>query len=499
VAGISQRMNDVKQILNNLVSAVKTCDSNKAHDCLELLLADKPNLNSNWLGVARMAILASEVNLAKQALELFHPSGQDPISETLQQLTMLIETGQIELAFDMATELANVNPSRPEINHFLSTVALQLGKTELAIKYAELVLQRWPTSGQTWLILISLQKTLSNSPILKRMLNIENSVAGTPNQTSKSSFYAALCKACFDMKDFDQAFKYASKSNAYLAEIQTYSVAEDRQNVSYIESKHASFIDDQQSVRKVDADNPIFIVGLPRSGTSLLEQMLCSHSQIIDGGEFNGMERASRCLTKGLPIGSRAEQLDANVIEKHAVDIRRSYLQYAHEKYGDHGVVVDKSMTNNRYLWLIKKIFPNSPIIFIKRNILDTVWSCYKTHFSSGFTWSVSLEYTAEYFSIEEDLNRLWLQKFQSSILSINYQDLVEQPENLLKELCHFCGLEYDSSMLEFHESKRAVFTASVTQVRNSMHQDAVGFGKKMEHKLQPFIEHYKYSIIERD
>jgi tetratricopeptide (TPR) repeat protein len=499
VAGISQQMNDVKKILNNLVSAVKIGDSNKAYDCLKLLLAYKPKLNSSWLGVARMAILASEVNFAKQALELFHPSGQDPIPETLQQLTMLIETGQIELAFDKATELAKVNPSRPEINHFLSTVALQLGKTELAIKYAELVLQRWPTSGQTWLILVSLQKILSDSPVLKRMLDIENSVAGTPNQASKSSFYAALCKAHFDIKDFDQAFKYASQSNAYLAEIQTYSVAEDRQNVGYIESQHASFVEDLHSVRKVDADNPIFIVGLPRSGTSLLEQMLCSHSQIIDGGEFNGMERASRCLTKGLPIGSRAEQLDANVIEEHAVDIRRSYLQYAHEKYGDHGVVVDKSMTNNRYLWLIKKIFPNSPIIFIKRNILDTVWSCYRTHFSSGFPWSVNLENTAAFFSMEEALNRIWRQKFQSSIHAISYQDLVEQPENLLKELCHFCGLEYESSMLKFHESKRAVFTASVAQVRSSVHQDAAGSSKKIKCNLQPFIEHYKYSIIEYD
>tara|TARA_R110002167_G_C12701180_1_gene653526 strand:- start:319 stop:1791 length:1473 start_codon:yes stop_codon:yes gene_type:complete len=490
-------MNDVRKTLNDLVSAVKSGDSNLAHACLVLLVSDKPKLNASWLGVAKMALLVSEVDFAKQALELFHPSGQNPISETLQQFAMLTETGQIELAFDKATELLKANPSRPEISHFLSTVALQLGKTELATKYAELVLQHWPTSGQTWLILVSLQKIQSNSPLLKRMLDIESAISGTPNQASKSSFYAALCKAYFDIEDFDQAFKYASQSNLYLSEIQKYSLAEDRQNVNYIESQHASFVETPQSDRKVDANNPIFIVGLPRSGTSLLEQMLCSHSQIIDGGEFNGMERASRCLTKGHPIGSRAEQFDEKIIEKYSNEIRRLYLQYAHEKYGNSGVVVDKSMTNNRYLWLIKKIFPNSPIIFIKRNILDTVWSCYRTHFSSGFNWSMSLENTAEYFSMEEDLNRLWQQKFKSSIFAINYQELVAKPEKLLDELCHFCGLEYESSMLSFYESKRAVFTASVAQVRNSVHQDAVGLGKKIEPKLQPFIEHYKYSIIE--
>ena len=488
-------MNDVKKTLNDLVSAVKSGDSNKAHDCLKLLLADKPNLNASWLGVARMAILSGEVTSAKKALEMFDLSGKTPFSDKLQQLAMLIETGQVELAFDKAGKLAKENPNRPEIYHFLSTVALQLGQTDLAIKYAELVLKQWPTSGPTWLILASLQKIQSDSPLLKRMLDIERSVAATPNQASKSSFYAALSKAYFDLNDFDQAFKYASQSNTYLSEIQTYSVAEDRQNVRYIESQQANFVDLPQSDRKVDADNPIFIVGLPRSGTSLLEQMLCSHSEIIDGGEFNGMERASRCLTKGLPIGSRAEQLDVTVIEKHVEEIRRSYLQYAHEKYGASGIVVDKSMSNNRYLWLIKKVFPNSPIIFIKRNLLDTAWSCYRTHFSSGFTWSLSLADTGEYFSMEEDLNRLWLQKFKSSIHPIDYQNLVANPETLLKELCQFCGLEYQNSMLAFHESKRAVFTASVAQVRKSVHQDAVGSGKKIKRDLQPFIEHYKYSI----
>lgn len=492
-------MNDVKNILNTLVSAVKAGDSNKAHDCLEFLFADKPNLNSTWLGVARMAILSGQVTSAKKALEMFQTFAQNPIPEKLQQLAMLVETGQVELAFDKAQRLASESPNSPEINHFLSTVALQLGQADLAIQYAELVLKSWPTSGQTWLILVSSQKIRKDSAILKRMLDTESSIVGTPNQASKSSFYAALCKAYFDLNDFDQAFDYAAKSNEYLAEIQSYSIEDDRQNVSYIQSQQASFAETQQADRKVDADNPIFIVGLPRSGTSLLEQMLCSHSTIIDGGEFNGMERASRCLTKGLPIGSRAEQLDPNIVEKFSKQIRHSYLQYAQEKYGKHGVVVDKSMNNNRYIWLIKKIFPNSPIIFIKRNTLDVVWSCFRTHFSSGLEWSADLKNTAKFFSMEEDLKRSWLQKYQSSILEISYENLVREPETTLRKLCDFCGLDYENSMLKFYESKRPVLTASVAQVRDSVHLDSIGYGNKVESKLKPFIEHYKYPLSDGD
>ncbi|MBU3003305.1 tetratricopeptide repeat-containing sulfotransferase family protein [Paraglaciecola arctica] len=486
-------MNDVKNILNNLVSAVKVGDSHKAYDCLALLLSEKPNLNASWLGVARMALLSGQVTSARKALALFEANAQKPFADRLQQLAMLIESGQVQLAFEKALELATENPNRPEIYHFLSTVAMQLGKKEMAIEYAELVLKQWNTSGQTWLILASLEKASQGSSILRRLLEVKNSIDETANQASKSCFYAALCKVYFDLTDFEKAFEYASKANDYLLKIQTYPITDDSQNVRYIASQHSSFVDTSPTKRKVDADNPIFVVGLPRSGTSLLEQMLCSHSNIIDGGEFNGMERASRCLTKGLAIGSRAEQLDVNVVEKHTQEIRRAYLQYAHEKFGSEGVVVDKSMTNNRYIWLIKKVFPDSPIIFIKRNTLDTAWSCYRTHFSSGFSWSTSLENMGEYFSLEEDLNRLWLQKFKSSILQISYQNLVEQPQALLQEVCEFCGLEFENSMLHFYESKRAVFTASVAQVREEVHQEAIGFGKKIERELKPFIEHYRY------
>jgi tetratricopeptide (TPR) repeat protein len=486
-------MNDVKSTLKELVSSVKVGDSKRTNVCLESLLADKPTLNVSWLGVAQMAILSGNVSFAKQALEQFHPSEKNSIREKLQQLTMLIETGQIELAFKRANKLVEKTPTSPEINHFLSTVALQLGKPELAIKYAELVLKHWPTSGPAWLVLVSSEKILVDSLLLKRMLSIESLVVGTPNQISKSSFYAALCKAYFDINDFDKAFKYASKANEYLSETQSDSIDEECQNLNYIASRYASFVEGPQHKIKVNANNPIFVVGLPRSGTSLLEQMLCNHSGVIDGGEFNGIERASRCITKGLPIGSRAEQLDEHIVDKYVEEIRCSYLQYTHEKYGESGVVVDKSMSNNSYLWLIKKIFPNSPIIFVKRNILDTAWSCFRTHFSSGFSWSTSLENTAKYFSSEENLNQLWLQKFKSSILTINYEELVTQPEALLKEISVFCGLEYEESMLMFHESKRAVFTASVAQVRDRVYQNAIGYGEKVRPELQPFINNYAY------
>jgi tetratricopeptide (TPR) repeat protein len=488
-------MNDVKSLLALLVDSVKRSDSDGVYSCLIKLVTDKPPLNSSWLGVAKMALLSGEINMAKQALELFVPTNQNSIAEKLQKLSLLIEVGQIKLAFEKGLSLAIENPTKPEINHFLSTVSLQLGNIELAIEYANKVLSEWPTSGQAWLILASAKKVQIDDPLVARIIDVKSAVLKTKNDQSISSFNAALSKVHYDLGEFELAFKYATKANDSLKTVQKYNSSEDQQNAQYIESQYVSSDTKVQSKQVASSENPIFVVGLPRSGTSLLEQMLCAHSNIIDGGEFNGMERAARCLTKGQPIGSHADHLDPNAIDKHVDTIRKAYLRYVHQKYGTTGAVVDKSMSNNRYLWLIKRVFPHSPIITIQRDVLDSAWSCYRTHFSSGFTWALNLIDTASYFSIEQRLSILWSNSFKGSLFPINYQQLVEQPEQTLKDLCEFSGLEYEDQMLDFYTSKRPVFTASVAQVRESIHQNAIGQGQSVKKQLAPFINNYKYTI----
>lgn len=485
-------MNEVKQVLSRLVSAVKVGDATTAHHCLEQLLKDKPPLKSSWLGVAKMAMLSGEVTFAQKALETFVPNTQDPVEEKLQRLAALIQAGKITQAFDEALILAKTESPRPEIFHFLSTVALQLGKMELAVEYAEMVLEQWPTSGQAWLILASTKKIQSGDTLIERMIDIEPAVNKTKNPQSNASFYAAMSKMYFDFEEVELSFEYATKANDSISSMQKYNDAEDSQNMRFIESQFTNQATETQSKRVVNSDNPIFIVGLPRSGTSLLEQILCHHSNIIDGGEFSGIERATRSLTKGEPIGSRAEHFDSHLVDQNIDKIRKVYLRYAHQRFGNNGIIVDKSMNNNRYLWLIKRVFPNAPIIFIKREPSDSAWSCFRTHFSSGFNWSNNLSDIGTYFGLETRLSKLWLKIYESSVFSMSYEELVTEPERVVKSLCDFCGIEYEKQMLDFHLSNRPVFTASVAQVRENLHQQAVGLGQKVEKHLQPFVEQYK-------
>ncbi|MGS2720486.1 sulfotransferase [Paraglaciecola aestuariivivens] len=485
-------MNDVNTLLKNLVSAVKLGDAKQSANCLQLLIELKPKLLQNWLGVAKMGILSGHISYAKQALAMLENQPELALADKLQHCAMLIEVGQINLAYEHALALEKTMPNSPEVCHLLSTVALQLGFAEQAKSYANKVLQQWPMSGQALLILASAQKIKPNDEIFAQLQGAEGAVTATNNPQSIASFYAALSKVYVDINDHEKAFEFAKKSNAPMVKVANYQAQEDQQNLRFIASQFNAQSPQTHAIKAASKTNPIFIVGLPRSGTSLLEQMICSHSEVLDGGEFNGMERAARVLTKGLPIGSSAEHFDEHKLNNNVEAIRNAYLQYAHQRFGSDGIIVDKSLSNNRYLWLIKKVFPQSPIIYIKRDPLDSAWSCYRTHFSSGLGWSTNLTQMGIYFGLEEKLSNLWLELYPSSIFSLNYEELVAHPQQQISELLRFCGLNFEAEILNFYKNTRPVYTASVTQVRESIHQQAVGPSLKVKHLLTPFLDEYQ-------
>ncbi|MGJ8680792.1 sulfotransferase, partial [Paraglaciecola sp.] len=395
-------MIDVRNNLKNLVDAVKLGDTTMTREHLKIILSNEPKLGGSWLGVARMALLSGEVNYARKALHRYKLDVPKFQAETLPSVAMLIESGDIQLAYSQVVELLAIENKRPEVNHFASSLALQLGKKEEAVKQAELVLNKWPNSGEAWLILVNALPKSPDTQVLSRMLLAEESIKASKNQMSKASFYCALSKAHSDAGDDEAAFRSAELANQYQSEISQFNFDVETQLVQNIRSSSVLVKECQSTPVKADSNNPIFVLGLPRSGTTLLEQLLCGHSQVINGGEFNGMERAVRCLTKGQPYGSHSQHFDPNLINKYKDQIRQNYLTYIHQKFGQDGIVVDKSLNNNRYLGLIKTVFPESPVILINRGATDTAWSCFRTHFSSGLNWSLSLTNIAKYFVLEE-------------------------------------------------------------------------------------------------
>lgn len=481
-------MLDVKQLLGELVQSVKQAEFKRAATQLATIIEHKPDLYEDWLGVSRLALLAGEVELARESLKLFKKRVNSKLNVDMAYFAALVEVGEFKSAVEKAEGLFKDNQNSPEVSHFLSTVYLQMGQGERAAEYARTTLSRWPLAGETWLVLVHATQVELSSDTFKKMLSLEEQFARNSSSRSTSAYYAALSKIYESNNNVNLAFDYASKSKlASDPKMSDEFKLDDKRVNNIIENAHLES-SSQQQVVSCSSQNPIFIVGLPRSGTTLLEQILCSHSQVLDGGEFNGMERAARIITKGQALGefSRHFSVDEDVVEQ----IRTVYLQYAHQRFGNTGIIVDKSLNNNRYVWLIRKVFPASPIVFMTRNPLDSAWSCFKTHFSQGLRWSSNLEGIARYFTFEYRLYEHWFAQQDSRLFKLNYEDLVNETEQEIKKLTDFCGLQFEASMLNFYQNNRVILTASVTQARQKMYSSSISAGA-LDNLMKPFSDNF--------
>lgn len=480
-------MTSVNDQLNNLAKIVKLGDNIEARKILLGLVSDKPRIKENWLGVTRLAILSCEIDLAKQALTLFIAQQPHSLESLLHYLTLLVEVGEIQVAKNVAENLFLQTDKKPQLSHFLSNIYLQLGDIKKSAEMAKHTLEALPTSGQSWLVLTASQRLHVEDEWFAKMQAIENDITKTDDVRSLACYYAAKTKLAVDNNEDELAFELATKANTCMKPLSQF---DSKREESIVNRIIANTTNDSQPVHsnsKHDDFSPIFIVGLPRSGTSLLEQILCQHSLIIDGGEFNGMERATRCLTKGETIGSREEHFSASNIQNLLPQIKANYVRYAQERFGKEGMVVDKSLNNSRYLWLIRQLFPTAPIIYIERDKADVAWSCFRTHFSSGLNWSQSVKDIAHFMHLEDKLLAHWHQHYGSSIYHIKYENLVANTESELMALMHHCGLDYEPSQLDFHTSKRPIYTASVAQVRHTLSTQSIAKSAKLRHHFSMF------------
>jgi len=480
-------MTSVNDQLNNLAKIVKLGDNNEARKILQGLVSHKPSIKENWLGVTRLAILSCEISLAKQALTLFIEQQPHSLESLLHYLTLLVEVGEITAAKNVAENLFLQTDKKPHLSHFLSNIYLQLGDAEKSAEMAKHTLEALPTSGQSWLVLTAGQPLKVEDEWFAKMQAIEKDITKTDDNRSLACYYAAKSKLAVDNNEDELAFDFATKANTCMKSLSQFDGKREESIVNRIIANTANDSQSVSSNSEVDEFCPIFIVGLPRSGTSLLEQILCQHSKIVDGGEFNGMERATRCLTKGETIGSKDEHFLASNIQKLLPQIKANYVRYAQERYGNEGMVVDKSLNNSRYLWLIRQVFPNAPIIYIERDKADVAWSCFRTHFSSGLHWTQSVNDIAHFMNLEDKLMAHWLKLYGSFIYPIKYENLVANTEPELIALMQHCGLDYEPNQLEFHASKRPIYTASVAQVRQTLSTQSIAKSAKLQHHFSMF------------
>lgn len=286
-----------------------------------------------------------------------------------------------------------------------------------------------------------------------------------------------LAQLCDKAGRYEHAFAHAVTANRLKNawhDADAYKVDNDRLKAVY--SRTAA---DTLPRSRIDSELPVFIVGMPRSGTSLLEQILSCHSQVHARGETKDVGSLAAKIPY-YPDGVRnltPEKLDA---------MAEAYLQHLRQIAPSASRVTDKLPGNYRFVGIISQVFPEARIINCRRDPRDLCLSNFMIEFGDGLTYSYDLESLARACQEYQALMEHWKAALPIPVLDVRYEDLIADPRTWIEKILAFCDLEWEDACLDFHQSKRVMATASYDQVRQPLYKSSVARWKHYEQQLEP-------------
>jgi Flp pilus assembly protein TadD len=402
--------------------------------------------------------------------------------------------GRFEEAAASFRRALRLKPDHPEAHHNLALALFGLEQHEEARDHVLEALRLRPQYGQAYYSLFTLVKRglCEFKPAdIERMQAIATSDRLSPDDRSHLNFTLA---EWFDQQDDpDTAFSYFRQGNEWRKKhfAQHGGIFQAVRHRRYIDAIIAAF--DRPYFERarglgVDSEQPVFIVGMPRSGTSLVEQILASHPEVYGAGELMDITRIVESLPGRLQNKTGFPQCMASLDRDTIQAVAQRYLQALSEKGGSARRITDKMPDNFLYLGVIRTLFPKARIIHCRRETLDVCVSCYLQNFTF-IRYATALVDIAVYYRQYERLMAHWHTALPGELCEVPYEELVRHQEAVSRELVEHCGLPWDERCLAFHDNPRTVQTASKDQVRRPMYRSSIGRWKRYANHLQPLID----------
>jgi len=372
-----------------------------------------------------------------------------------------------------------VNPKFYISYYNLGIVYKSMGRFEEAKKYLNKTIELNPNFYTAHRILSQLIKYKKDE---KHFITLKNIFDNKKNEKiSIVEIAFALGKAYQDICDFDKSYNYFSIGNKKKRESFTFSIKKEKDNFNNIKKAFNKKLFLKLQNIGFKNSSMIFIVGMPRSGSTLIEQIISNHAKVFGADELNILSDLAKSYLYKNDQENLLENLD-NINPNVFKEIGEEYINKLKKISKKSPITTDKNTSNFMWIGLIKLILPNAKIVNCKRNSNDVCFSIFKNYFTnSELNYAYDVNEIVEYYNLYFELMNYWHNTLPSFVYDIKYEKLINKPEHEIKKLLKYCNLDWDVNCLKIHENNRIIKTASDTQARKKIYNSSIGYWKNFK------------------
>ncbi|WFP65417.1 tetratricopeptide repeat-containing sulfotransferase family protein [Mesorhizobium sp. WSM4904] len=411
----------------------------------------------------------------------FHVRARIGLAETLQ------EAGRLDEAIALFRESLSIRPKDAELLYGLGVAMMEKGKLAEAADLARQAVAIAPAMAKAWLLLTQVKRQSERDAELAGM---EAEHAKAPQDSlARMQLSFGLGKANDDLKDYGRAFDYFAEGNAIRRKGIDYDPVRTRDEFEAMKAVFDKAFFEKHRPSDISDDTPIFVVGMPRSGTTLVEQIIASHPQVYGAGELSILKTAvgkqfPMSMPGGFPWGI------ADMPDKAFAEAGQAYLDMLHTRYPGFRHVTDKMPGNFLLVGFLHMMLPKAKIVHCARDAAATCLSIFKVHFrGDSHRYGYDLGELADFHNLYVDIMAHWHKVLPGVVHDVRYEDFVADQEGQTRALMAHLGLPWDDKVLSFHETDRPVRTASAAQVRQPMYQGSIDLWKRYGDRLKPLLD----------
>jgi tetratricopeptide (TPR) repeat protein len=435
-------------------------------------------------GMAQAYLEAGELARSEAAIRhsLLIDAGSS--ASWIQLGSVLAHTMRQTAALDAYDQALGIDPNQIRVIMSRGHVLKTLGRRAEAEAAYHRCLELQPDFGEAFYSLADLKNYLFSDAEVSAMQGVLRRPAGIGDAQAQVNF--ALGRAFEQRKQYSQAFAHYTAGNVARRRSAPFDAAAFEQKCRRVAATfNTEFLKSRREAGIADA-GPIFVVGLPRSGSTLVEQVLASHSCVEGTMELPHILRFVRELDHAKGGSDTYPESVIGLSAQRRADLGTRFIDETRIYRSDRPRFIDKMPNNFSHIGLIQLILPNATIIDVRRHPMDTCFSAYKQHFAQGQSFTYDLEDLGRYYRSYLELMDHWDRVLPGKVFHLAYEDLVRDTEPSVRKLLAHCGLEYEPACLRFHETKRSVRTASSEQVRVPIYDSSIGHWRNFEAELEP-------------